>query len=144
MLSFLFKMLRILRMSKKEYAKGKDTKITKNFSSSEFDCNCKYDDCRTTIIDVEHVEKLQELRDKWRKPIKITSAYRCAKHNADVGGATKSRHVKGDATDIQVKDLTPDQVADDCEEFSGLGRYNSFTHIDSRPGNKARWDFRGK
>ena len=37
--------------------------------------------------------------------------------------------------------MDPDEVADACEKFDGLGRYDSFTHIDSR-GSKARWDKR--
>lgn len=51
--------------------------------------------------------------------------------------------MKGTATDIVVKGMTPDEVADACEKFDGLGRYDTFTHIDSR-GKKARWDFRSK
>lgn len=129
------------------YKRGQKTQITKNFSSTEFDCSCKYAECNVTILDVDHVEKLQQKRDKWAKPIKITSAYRCTRHNKDVGGASQSRHIVSDATDIQVTGMTPDQVANDCEDFNGLGRYNTFTHIDSRPlskGEKSRWDFRKK
>ena len=37
--------------------------------------------------------------------------------------------------------MHPDEVADACEKFDGLGRYDTFTHIDSR-GSKARWDKR--
>jgi uncharacterized protein YcbK (DUF882 family) len=89
------------------------------------------------------MEKLQEMRTRWKKPVSIESGYRCKKHNRDVGGATHSRHLQGDATDIKVKGLSPDEIADNCEHFDGLGRYNSFTHIDSR-GTPARWDFRKK
>lgn len=127
----------------KEYKKGVRTQITKNFWSTEFDCQCKYSDCTHTYIDVEHVEKLQEKRDQWDKSIEITSGYRCEKHNKDVGGATLSRHKLSDATDIKVKGMTPDQVALECEDFAAVGRYNTFTHVDSRPW-KARWDFRKK
>ena len=127
----------------KEFQKGSGVKLTKDFSSNEFDCQCKYEDCKSTLIDLGHVNKLQEMRNKWRKPVTINSAYRCAKHNKDVGGAVQSRHPKGDATDIVVAGLSPDEVADNCEHFDGLGRYNSFTHIDSR-GKSARWDFRKK
>lgn len=131
----------------KQYKKGVKTQITKNFASTEFDCNCKRPDCKVTNIETDHVEALQKMRDKWGKSVKITSGFRCAAHNAAEGGATNSRHKVSDATDIQVQGMTPDQVADDCEHFSGLGRYNTFTHIDSRPigsKGKARWDFRRK
>ena len=50
-------------------------------------------------------------------------------------------HMKGHATDIVVAGMTPGEVQDACEKFDGLGRYDSFTHVDSR-GYKARWDLR--
>lgn len=131
--------------TKKQYRKGVDVKITKNFSSREFDCQCKNPECQYTLIDIDHVEALQRMRDKWGKVITINSAFRCEKHNKAVGGSTQSRHLKGDATDIVVKGLSLDIVARDCEHFNGLGRYNTFVHIDSRDlldGKKKRWDFR--
>jgi hypothetical protein len=52
--------------------------------------------------------------------------------------------MKGTATDIAVKGMSPDEVADCAEKlFDGLGRYDTFTHVDSR-GKKARWDLRSK
>ena len=130
----------------KEYKKGISTRITKNFKSEEFDCKCNYPDCTKTYIDVDHVKKLQKKRNKWRKGIKVLSGYRCPKHNTDVGGAFRSRHKMGDASDIIVKGKTPDKVADGCEDFNGLGRYDTFTHVDSRPlgekNRKARWNFK--
>ena len=131
---------------KKKYKKGQDIKLSKNFHLSEFDCKCNRPDCEWTIIDTEHVKRLQRKRSKWKKSIKITSGYRCPAHNKAVGGSSQSRHVQGDATDIQVKGMSPNEVADDCENFNGLGRYNTFTHVDSRPKGekkrKSRWDFR--
>lgn len=130
-------------MKLKEFKKGVDTRLSKNFSSKEFDCKCSNPDCKKTYIDMDHVNKLQKKREKWNRPVEITSAYRCEKHNKAVGGSTNSQHVKGTATDIKVKGLTPSQVADNCEDFDGLGRYDSFTHLDSR-GYKARWNFTKK
>ena len=54
------------------------------------------------------------------------------------------------AADITVQDYTPDQVADFIESLmnygvidqGGLGKYNTFTHIDLRSSGKARWDNR--
>lgn len=123
----------------KTFKKGDNTNISKNFKVKEFDCSCSQ--CTETIIDLDHVEKLQKLREDLNSPITITSAYRCEYHNAQVGGASNSRHKVGDATDIVVSSMEPSEVADACEHFSGLGRYDTFTHIDSR-GYKARWDNR--
>jgi uncharacterized protein YcbK (DUF882 family) len=131
----------------RSYKKKANAKLSKDFNSNEFDCPCN--ECTTTIIDLDHVAALQKLRDVLNKPIQINSAYRCPSHNKNVGGASNSRHVVGDATDITVAGLTPSQVADICEPmFNGLGRYDTFTHVDSRPlldkGVKSRWDFRTK
>lgn len=131
----------------KQFKKGIKTAITKNFSSDEWDCSCKRSDCEWTFIDVDHVQALQKMRDKWGKSVKINSGYRCPAHNAEEGGSTNSRHKISDATDIIVDGMTPEQIAQDCEHFNGLGRYDTFTHVDSRPlGNKpkARWNFRKK
>jgi uncharacterized protein YcbK (DUF882 family) len=124
------------------FKKGESNQLTKNFNSTEWDCSCKDAGCVQTVIDLDHVEKLQAKRDKWGKSVKINSGYRCPAHNAAEGGATKSRHLVSDATDIVVSGMTVEEVASDCEDFQGVGRYDTFTHIDSRPGNKARWNFR--
>jgi uncharacterized protein YcbK (DUF882 family) len=125
----------------KKYQKGDRTKLSANFMAKEFDCKCS--NCSETLIDLDHVEKLQQLREGLNSPIRITSAYRCESHNRNVGGSKNSRHKAGDATDIQVDGMDPSEVQDACEHFDGLGRYDTFTHIDSR-GYKARWDNRTK
>lgn len=138
----------VVKMSNiKQYKKGTKNQITKNFSSTEFDCSCKREDCKVTLIDIDHVNLLQKVRDELKAPIHINSAFRCKEHNKEVGGASQSRHTVSDATDIIIQGMTPDQVADYFDKLgvNGLGRYTTFTHIDSRPlGSKAkaRWDFR--
>lgn len=121
------------------FRKGEDVQLTKDFHLSEFECKCNYDDCDHTLIDLDHVQKLQDLRDKYGRPVRVNCGFRCAKHNKDVGGVEKSQHVNGTATDFDVIGVPPAEVQDDCEDFTGLGRYKTFTHTDSRPGKKARW-----
>jgi uncharacterized protein YcbK (DUF882 family) len=124
-----------------EFKKGVRTPITKSFSSTEFDCKCVLPSCTKTLINIEHVTKLQELRDKWGS-ITITSGFRCAEHNKAIGGEKNSIHMQGSATDIVVASKTPNEVQESLKDWNGgLGRYKTFTHIDSR-GSKARWDFR--
>lgn len=125
----------------KKFKRGDKTQLTKNFQAREFDCRCGK--CPETLIDIDHVNKLQKLRDDLGSSITINSAYRCPAHNTAVGGEKASIHMKGQATDVVVSGMSADEVADACEHFDGLGRYDSFTHIDSR-GTKARWDFRTK
>lgn len=126
----------------KKFKRGDSTKLSPNFSAKEFDCKCGK--CQETLIDLDHVQRLQQLRDNIGRSITITSAYRCLAHNTAIGGEKNSQHMKGLATDITVKGMQPDEVADSAEKiFDGLGRYDTFTHVDSR-GKKARWDFRSK
>ena len=43
---------------------------------------------------------LQPIRDKYGKPIVVTSGFRCEKLNKAVGGVKNSQHVLGEAADI--------------------------------------------
>ena len=117
--------------------------LSKNFSRSEFACKCG---CGQAIINEELVDVLQRLRDYVELPIRITSANRCEKHNANVGGVKDSKHIIGQAADIQVDGLEPETLYRVLDQWYpstyGLGVYNTFTHIDVRK-SKARWDKRG-
>lgn len=98
---------------------------------------------------LELAENLQIVRDMLDEPIKINSGWRCENYNRQIGGVSKSQHIKGKAADITIKNLTPDQVANAIDKLQngdfikkgGLGRYNTFTHIDIR-GKNSRWDNR--
>ncbi len=78
--------------------------------------------------------------------ISITSGYRSPQHNRRVGGATRSRHMAGEAADFNVSGVSPRTVQDKVEELiaegkmkqGGLGRYSGFTHYDIR-GYRARF-----
>jgi len=91
-------------------------------------------------------EKLQIIRDKLGKPIKITSGYRCLKHNQAVNGGTNSRHRYGMAADWRMKDrsLNPVELGILAVEagFGGVGIYwygnYAFVHADTRNA-KATW-----
>lgn len=114
-------------------------KLSANFSREEFACKCG---CGFDHISLELVEVLQDVRNHFGKPIKVTSACRCEEHNYRVGGAKKSKHLLGIAADIVVKGVSPDEVVGYLTETYptryGVGKYNSFTHIDVRD-KKARW-----
>lgn len=123
-------------------AKKSGMKLSEHFNSNEFDCHgsgC----CSTTIINEKLVEYLEKIREHFKKPITITSAYRCVTHNRNVGGATGSRHSKGDAADIVVSGVAPAEVARFAESIGikGIGLYETsadghFVHIDTRDQNK--------
>lgn len=86
------------------------TKITTDFERYEFACPCG---CTAQMIDPELVQKMQTIRTKLGKAIKVTSGYRCVKHNADpkVGGSRTSRHLYGIAADWRTKDRSVNPVA---------------------------------
>lgn len=126
------------------YKKGQATKLSNNFSSTEFDCHGK-GCCEVTYVNPKLVEYLQKIREHFGKPITITSGYRCYTHNKNVGGANGSRHTKGDAADIVVSGVSPREVAKYAESIGvkGIGLYETqadgyFTHIDTRD-SKSFW-----
>ena len=121
-------------------------KLTNNFSLSEFECKCG---CKMPADVEENIKELadnlQVLRDVIGR-IDLTNAYRCKEHNADVGGATDSQHIKGKAADIKSSTLNPSEIASIVDDLmkiewfkiGGIGIYNTFTHVDIR-GVRARW-----
>ena len=126
------------------FKRNSKLKLTENFDLQEgFQCPCNYPDCFVIKLDFDHIKKLQRFRAKLGVPITVNSGYRCSRHNADVGGTTNSQHLISCATDIVAKGMDPEEVAMAAESFGfdGIGRYNTFTHIDSR-GYYARWDKR--
>ena len=48
------------------------------------------------------IKILQPIRDKWRSPIIVNSAYRSEQVNKAVGGVAASQHRLGEAADIKV------------------------------------------
>ena len=89
---------------------------------------------------------LDHLRDRLGKPIAITNAYRAPAYNSCIDGAKSSQHMSFTALDFQVSGMAAPEVAQslrwlrDKEGFfmGGIGRYNSFTHVDTR-GQNATW-----
>ena len=53
---------------------------------------------RNLTILIEHC--LDPIREKFGKPITVTSGYRCEKLNKLVGGKPNSQHLKGSAADL--------------------------------------------
>ncbi|GGA48921.1 muramoylpentapeptide carboxypeptidase [Kroppenstedtia guangzhouensis] len=79
--------------------------------------------------------KLEALRKKaGNAPVIINSGFRSINHNRNVGGASNSMHTYGIAADIVVSGKTPAQVREIAKTcgFSGIKRYSSFVHVDSR------------
>ena len=106
--------------------------ISPHFNRSEFACSCG---CGYNTVDSMLLEGLEALRRHFASAIRVTSGARCASHNFDIGGAQRSQHKRGRAADIQVTDVSPEDVADYAESLGlSVGRYATFTHVDSRSG----------
>lgn len=101
--------------------------IWPDFDPSEFACR----HCGENYIWPEFLDKLQHARSEVGRPFVVLSGHRCALHNARVGGAPLSQHLKL-AVDISVKGHNRTQLLGACREagFTGFGFYHTFLHID--------------
>ena len=110
-----------------------DIQIDTNFKLYEF----QSPDTQTVMLDPELLGRLQNVRDRLARPVNVASGYRTPAHNAAVGGAPGSFHMKGMAADITVKGITIDQLADTCKQagFRGVIIYrgDGHVHVDTRP-----------
>ena len=122
--------------------------VTVHFKLTECVCPC----CdRLKIVPgfYSHMELLERMRFKLDFPIIINSGYRCPDHNTAIGGAKRSWHM------LFATDIRPAWVAGEDENawigkleamyeaalelnFGGIGRYETFMHLDLRP-KKTRW-----
>lgn len=120
---------------------GRLFNLSEHFRLWEFQ---SHDGADIVLVHSVLVEGLEAIKATFGGAIvKINSGYRTKAHNANVGGVPSSRHLWGLAADIVVVGSTPDAVATEADnmEFGGVGRYNSFTHVDVW-GENRRWDFR--
>ena len=89
------------------------------------------------LVNEQALDKLQALRDRLRKPLILTSAYRSPEHNRKVGGAKNSRHMQGDAFDVMMTNHDPQsfEAAARAVGFTGFGYYpkSGFMHVDTGP-----------
>lgn len=67
-----------------------------HFARHEFRCPC----CGRGAVSLALVLALEDVRSLYGRPVRITSGWRCAAHNARVGGHPQSRHLVGCAADL--------------------------------------------
>lgn len=123
--------------------------ISPHFSEAEFACShCgklppQFRDGEGSLLACYEFffEALENIRERWGKPMKINSGYRCAVHNAAVGGEPLSVHLFGLAADLgmtSVQEVTDfvilaREVAPDLRK--GWRQYLSdgqtFVHLDA-------------
>uniref|UniRef100_A0A6M3KXE7 Putative peptidase n=1 Tax=viral metagenome TaxID=1070528 RepID=A0A6M3KXE7_9ZZZZ len=74
--------------------------MPKFFKKDELMCPC----CGECCMDFDFLDKLITARSFANIPFVLTSAYRCKKHNEEVGGSPTSSHLIGKAVDIAIRD----------------------------------------
>jgi len=98
-----------------------------DFSSEELACR----HCGETYHWPEFIDRLQAVRDDVARPVHVLSGHRCSLHNARVGGAPLSQHLKL-AVDIRLLGHAPGELLDASRKagFRGFGFYQTFLHVD--------------
>jgi uncharacterized protein YcbK (DUF882 family) len=115
-------------------------RLTKNFSSEEFECPC----CQACAMNTDFLAKLQELRSFVARPMNINSGFRCENHNRVIGGFDKSRHLSGDAIDCCTVGWSSSDLyslISKAQElgFKGIGIGKTYVHLDTRSGKAKMW-----
>lgn len=107
--------------------------LSRNFSRWEFACKCN---CGSDTVDYGLICILEKVRQHFDRRVSVSSGHRCKAYNKKVGGGKVSMHLFGKAADISVAGVSPDEVANFLEtkypQHLGIGRYETFTHVDTR------------
>lgn len=125
--------------------------LSRNFHSSEV-VNASHPEGATFYMDMNLIHIAQYLRDRLNEPIHINSAYRNSSYNSTLPGSAKnSMHIEGRALDLSGAGLVEfvenayEQKNSDWYRLidlglNGIGFYDNFIHIDTRPGTFATWN----
>ena len=89
-----------MRLDVEIFDKSHKAKLTDWLTHSEFRCRCDNKDCTFTIVSPRLLNAFRTVRKHWGTPLRVTSGFRCQRHNAEVGGHPDSYHKKGCAIDI--------------------------------------------
>jgi uncharacterized protein YcbK (DUF882 family) len=113
--------------------------ITRSFSKKELACPC----CGECKMDQEFLTRLQTYRDLLGVPLILESAYRCRKHNREVGGKAGSMHLQGKAADPRIIPGLRYRMIELAQklEFSGIGLGKTKMHIDTSPVKQRSWSY---
>ncbi|MFD2157407.1 YcbK family protein [Rubritalea tangerina] len=89
---------------------------------------------------------IDAMSSSMRAPVsEMLSIYRSPSYNRAVRGRSRSQHMENRAVDVRFKGVSPYTVSRVARAIrsrghfaGGVGRYSSFTHVDTR-GNNADW-----
>lgn len=115
--------------------------ISKYFKLSEFRSKDGADFPQDVLQNLQKlVVNLDTIREEIGLPIQVNSGYRSTAHNKKISGAKNSYHVKGLASDLSVKDISPNALKEiivglmDSGKITagGVKAYVTFVHYDIR------------
>ena len=119
--------------------------LSEHFSRREFVCKGRVCCGGAGPVDGRLVTALEAFRAKVGVPVHITSGFRCHTYNRSIGSRDTSQHPKGYAADIaRIEGMSIEkmvEIAETIEDFrrGGIGRYDTFLHVDVRHAGEARW-----
>lgn len=109
----------------------------KYFQLHEFECHCK---CGRAEMSPIFLNALDQLRERFGKPLAVTSGYRCPSHNAKVSkSGPNGPHTTGKAADVAVSRGDAYQLIRLAQDmgFTGIGVQQKgdgrFLHLDLLP-----------
>ena len=116
-----------------------------NFTPKKFRCQCG---CETDNMDEGFMTSLQRLRDLYKRPMTITSGYRCSEHPIEKRKRSPGAHNTGKAADVLVAGADAWSLmrcAAQSPEFTGIGvKQNGligtrFIHLDTIASGSIDW-----
>ncbi len=130
-------------------SKTPNRQLSPHFWLYEFACPC----CGAVYVEPKLVKCLELFRfGTGESPITILSGFRCKKHNAEVGGASASQHLFGNAADIQsdftirILNYEDFEFAAEMSGFTGIGYGKGKFHLDVRElpdgGEPVIWEYK--
>jgi len=127
-------------MSVKQFSRNKDgdKQVSENFKVREFASGCGSD---VVLLDERLPKVLQTIRELLgNKSISVSSGYRTPDHNARIGGAKNSNHMRGMAADLQQKGTDQETMCRAAETAlakhkipGSIIKYPTFVHVDTSP-----------
>ena len=117
--------------------------LSEHFSNQDFACQCP--ECKGAYkIHLGLVGALEQIGAHFKKKVRVLSGYWCDAYEEKLNKPKISLHNKGKAAHIAVEGVTPQELfkyAETLEELRGVGFYpkEDFVHVDTRPGDPARY-----
>ena len=111
---------------------------TEHFSNKELRCKC----CGVATMQPQFMESLERIRVEMNRPLKLSSAFRCSKHNQEVSstgpnGPHTDHGEGGQAVDILISGSDALRLMEVARKYgmSGIGvkqsGKNRFIHLDN-------------